>query len=366
MREESRESEPGGTEPGGGSGPAQAPDSPRPGNTGALITPPDQRHSETDGDRHGFTLTVDWLSFTLPESSVADVTKTLGGDWCEGERGIRGYPVSWICLAGNGTGLLGTGAPRRPKEVHVSLSGGIVSTWTPEALQSVLRWIEGNKGKATRLDLALDDRQSLRLPAQVYQAIEAGQAVTCAEKWKLIHGGIFEKNGMTGDTLEIGSRHSQTFLRVYDKRSQMKATEHEDWESFGVRWELELKEERASVASGMLRALPQEEWLEAVVGVLVAHLDFRDTSWDEVRMDRCRAARLPWWEELTQGFKRGRLVIAKPERTIEHVKRWADKSLAPMLAVLRKKTSQAYFDQLFSSGAQRWKNRHHRLLGPSS
>ena len=43
-----------------------------------------------------FTLTIDWLAFTLPSGSVKDTMEMLGGDWTKGDTGFRGYPVSWI------------------------------------------------------------------------------------------------------------------------------------------------------------------------------------------------------------------------------------------------------------------------------
>ena len=43
-----------------------------------------------------FTLTIDWLAFTLPSGSAQDTMQILGGDWTKSETGFRGYPASWI------------------------------------------------------------------------------------------------------------------------------------------------------------------------------------------------------------------------------------------------------------------------------
>ncbi|MCG3774544.1 MAG: hypothetical protein JW395_1367 [Nitrospira sp.] len=40
-----------------------------------------------------FTLTIDWLAFTLPSGSVKDTIEMLGGDWTKSETGFRGYPA---------------------------------------------------------------------------------------------------------------------------------------------------------------------------------------------------------------------------------------------------------------------------------
>ena len=62
-----------------------------------------------------FTLTIDWLAFTLPIGVPKDTINLLGGDWTKSEIGFRGYPRSWMTAgAGRGIGKLGIGAPRAP------------------------------------------------------------------------------------------------------------------------------------------------------------------------------------------------------------------------------------------------------------
>src|SRR5512135_815507 len=98
-----------------------------------------------------FTLTIDWLAFTLPEASAQDVMKLIGGEWSRGKAGFRGYPLSWILAdPSRGVGLLGTGAPRRPREVHVDLSAGIVSSWELPKVRAILQWVVQQQGRFTR------------------------------------------------------------------------------------------------------------------------------------------------------------------------------------------------------------------------
>jgi len=44
----------------------------------------------------GFTQTIDWLAFTVPDASIEDVCEVIGGEWFESETGFRGYPVYLI------------------------------------------------------------------------------------------------------------------------------------------------------------------------------------------------------------------------------------------------------------------------------
>ena len=86
-----------------------------------------------------FTLTIDWLAYTLPSGSVNDTMQMLGGDWTKGATGFRCYSVSWITTsASRGLGKLGAGAPRAPLEMHVDLPAGIVAPWPTEKVRAVL------------------------------------------------------------------------------------------------------------------------------------------------------------------------------------------------------------------------------------
>ena len=56
-----------------------------------------------------FTLTIDWLAFTVLASNPQETMKVLGGDWSKAKGGFRGYPLSWMRADGlRGVGKLGT------------------------------------------------------------------------------------------------------------------------------------------------------------------------------------------------------------------------------------------------------------------
>lgn len=311
-----------------------------------------------------FTLTIDWLAFTLPVGSVQDTMHILGGDWTKSEVGFRGYPRSWMTAgAGRGIGKLGTSALRAPREVHVDLSAGIVASWPIDKVRTVMQWILSGEGHLTRLDCALDDRNSSVPLSTIRQAIEAGQCVTRADRMQRISSGSIHKGTASGETIYIGSPHSQTLLRIYDKRLELKAKEQEDWQEYGIRWELELKKDRAQVCGQVLSFLEQGDWLEFIVGVLRSYVDFRDTIRDEEDEYRCLAPLLDWWLMLTEGFKKARLVVEKDAQTLPKVKQWVLQSLAPTLAIcVEHPDGQAWLDHVIVVGKSRWKDKHRRLL----
>jgi len=311
-----------------------------------------------------FTLTIDWLAFTIPSGSVEDTMRILGEDWTKSEVGFRGYPISWITeSSGRGVGKLGTGAFRAPFEVHVDLSAGIVAPWPSERVRMVIQWILMQEGHLTRLDCALDDRKSCVPLLTVRQAIDAGHCVTRADRIQRISSGSIHTGTPSGETVYIGSPQSQTLLRIYDKRLEGQAKQRENWQDYGIRWELELKKDRAQACGQVLSNLGEADWLEFMVGVLRSYIDFRVTTPDEEKV-RYRAPLLDWWLLLTDGFRKGRLVVEKEAQTLPKVKRWVSQSVAPMLAVICAECPEGrgWLEKEIIAGVRRWKRRHHRLL----
>ena len=114
----------------------------------------------------------------------------------------------------------------------------------------------------------------------------------------------------------------------------------------------------------MLSYLEETDWLEYMVGVLRGYVNFRDTTRDEEDEFRYRAPLLDWWLQLTDGFRKGRLVVEKEAQTLLKVKRWVRQSVAPMLAVIcaADPDGHAWLDQQIVAGKTRWKVEHRRLL----
>ncbi len=313
----------------------------------------------------GFTSSIDYLGFTVRGVPLSEVTAQLGGTFCQMEKGFRGYPVGYVGVSDSGgTGMIGTGAPRNPGEIHVDLPGGFLAGWTFAQLQKLAKWVRSKNGTFTRLDLALDDRLGIVTIAQVQRALRKGQVVTrFKEMTRLDKMGFHASATRSGDTLNIGSRQSQTFIRVYDKALEQQDKGHAV-EGPWVRWEMELKEERANVCGQALASLDEEEFRRLMVGVLRSAIDFRQTTWEAEAIERFRAKPLKWWLTLTEGFQKARLVVTKAVRKIEDVKAWVSQSLAPMLAVVAcaPGAGEEWLRKAIATGADRWKPKHLLLL----
>ena len=310
-----------------------------------------------------FTETIDWLAFTVPQATVEEIGTVVGGDWFETTTGFRGYPTCWMTSQGrHGVGKLGTGAPRNLKEVHVDLSADIVASWDEAKLRSVLTWVFVRGGHLTRMDVALDDRAALVSIAQIKQAVEAGQAVTRSQKFQVLAGSSLRDGASTGDTLYFGSRESQTMLRVYDKRLDLTQKGRAEAQAYGVRWELELRNDRAQACGKALLTLPPEDWREFLVGVLRSYVDFRETTHHAEPWEKYRAPLLAWWTALTDGFTRCRLVVGKVQQTLDEVCQWLGQSISAMLALAYCRRGEPFLRELIYAGSQKWKARHYAML----
>ncbi len=311
----------------------------------------------------GFTQTIDWLAFTVPDASIEEVCKVVGGEWFESETGFRGYPICWMSVQGKqGVGKIGTGAPRRLREVHVDLSAGIVSSWGEDTVKTVLQWVFTHGGHVTRLDIALDDREASVSIAQIKQAVDAGHAVTRSEKFQAVSASSLRRGESTGETLYFGSRESHTMLRIYDKRLERQQKGCEDWDTYGVRWELEFKKERAQACAKALLYLDQEDCRSFLVGVLRSYVDFRETRRDATAWEKYRAPLLCWWATLTEGFRKCRLAVEQIQQTIDEVKQWMARSIGPLLAVVHQVAGPSFIQEIMRAGRQRWRSKHRALL----
>ena len=338
--------------------PAAQPPSPRPSITGA-----ETAHPQHEPPLDGFLFSIDWLAFTVPSSTVEEVQQRVGGEWMELKKGFNGYPRAWLNVStGGGSGRMGTGMPHRAREVHVSLSGEIVSAWESEKVQAICRWINELKGHGTRVDVALDDRTRHASFSHVIAAADAGQAVmrwrTYDAKRRCSYKG---QDDVQGQMVTFGSRQSETYLRVYDKRMET-AGKGETVEGPWVRWELEFKKDRAQLCVDLFAHLPVDEWREFTVGLLKSCISFRDTSAGAPAWERCRSSELPWWKALTEGFTRCRFHVETTDRTLEDVLAWFSQAMGPTLAALYCAVGPEWITNVIQSGSIRWKPQHYQLM----
>ena len=192
----------------------------------------------------------------------------------------------------------------------------------------------------SRVDVAFD--HTIFAPTDVADWVRAGNVRTRAKKVRLdvkIMGPASE-----GDKLTVGSRASEQYLRVYDRRGF-------------TRMELELKGDMARSYRDVLLA-SDEVFRRTTVGVLRQFVDFVDASSEK---NISRAPLLPVWELFTGHLDRVRLrASGAVQPSVERIVQFIEHQVAATLfAYCRLGYSMG---TLLANGKKRLKSRHRSLL----
>jgi len=173
-----------------------------------------------------WTCVLGWLRFTVPDSTADEVIARVGGEWIKDKKGFLGYRQGWLSRGNSGgLGRIGTGASWAPREVHVDLSQELISDWTYQKFHDVATWVFEQKGHFGRIDVALDDRNGVIDVDRIYASVRAGNCVSHFRQSRLISGLDVGTGLDTGQTLCMGSRQSDTYLRIYDKAAEQRSKE---------------------------------------------------------------------------------------------------------------------------------------------
>lgn len=218
---------------------------------------------------------LDWIAGTVlqPARGEADcaswgehLTGLPATEWRQ-SKARHGY--KWAMAHPNGFECMGSASDMG---VHFiapghALQGGQVASNTS---QSILWALEGAKAKLTRLDVAVDSIGSGLEIDDLAAHLETGRALTDSRSWNYVTapGG--------GQTLYVGARSSDRFVRIYNKASELAAKaekpEAADWK----RIELEAK---ASAARAYGRRLITGASIMTVANdAITAMIDFPESS----------------------------------------------------------------------------------------
>ena len=302
---------------------------------------------------NGLSVSIDWIAFTTPVTKeVSEVFDFLGyasEDFQLLPKGANGYLKCYrlknasVSIMSEGTEGMG---------IHVVISGSAIadvlehyrktiSELTPfggdavhmsdfessvmiEFLQDVKRI-----GWLTRLDLAVDDKGCHFFSVEDLRGfLVRGDVVSKFRTYRDVYEATLE-NETTGHTLYLGSRQSEVMLRVYDKQLEQNRKvecEEDKLQEPWVRWEIELKNERANIAADML--IGQKSLGNVVTGILqnYVRLIVQDDS------NRSRCSMHPLWEKFVQLVDGLSLYVEKAKKTIREKRHWLVKAVLPTLA----------------------------------
>ncbi len=267
------------------------------------------------------TAKIDFLTFTTVKTLI-DVKRVIcsfsASHLTPLRYGFNGYREQLVGVAGIKVGY----TPGRD-DICVSIPGEACTLIGDERLFSLVKSLNG---RLSRLDYAFDT--TLFTVAMVDKAWRAGNINSRVNPSRGTYK-FFQtvENGVESSTVYIGSRKSETCLRVYDRRGP-------------TRLELELKGKRASsfwvkLSSEGLLHLPV-----LALGVVRSHIDFVN------RVDKSknvtRSPLLPWWKRFIGDVAKVKLSIPKPVLSIERLERHVMRQSASFMTLLEVKREQGH------------------------
>lgn len=216
----------------------------------------------------GFSVALDWLSFTLKGKS--DENKSILSKIAPlGERKPTtprfGYELGFTYTSG----VVTYSAPNRPEMgIHVIVSGSSLRVLEQSGLscRALLVMCLDAKAKVTRLDLAKDAyNESIQLETIAKLAVDGKRTGSAQSVSQIISSG-------GGQTVYVGSRTSDRFARMYNKGAEQKTDD--DW----FRMEIECKGDVAKTLARVLAA-PDCDWNATIGGIMAKMLDVNEDSY---------------------------------------------------------------------------------------
>ena len=279
---------------------------------------------------------IDYLCYTLPYTT--DGLERLSAKFDLKELtdlgfGGMGYTSSAKMLDG---GRVFWSDDKREMGIHVRLpatSLGMIDFTPLGLLNSVL---DGG-AKIKRLDIAMDDTEGKLNIDYMYEKLQRGEVQTRFRKRSRIQGGMLGTHEATGDTVSVGSRSSQAFIRIYDKLleqadkgNDVRGIDH--W----IRVEMELKGEKAHYFTTMLAktAVDGEGQSpgELCANLMFGLLDFKEPNENDDNKSRWDTS--GWWSEFLGQTSKLKLSMPKPRKTLAASKEWVRSQVSATLAMI--------------------------------
>lgn len=295
---------------------------------------------------------VHWFAGTTkaPPALVLEAASALrdGAPVVEHERGARGgYSRSATC----GGVFVAWGENRC--DVFVSINGETCEELGIAGLAGLSAAV--GLEPSSRMDVAWDT--TLFKPETPARAFEAGEVVARIQRSVNPQTGrikgIERLSNHEGDTVYLGSRKSERFVRFYDRRGP-------------TRVEMELKEGRAVELWRRMMALQDEEaWGMEALAELRHFLDFREIILGPRSGKLVGPAERPllgWWAEFVQGASRRSAVLPRKAPKLENMDKWLRRQVAPVLALVTDAFGPSVVRDLLTVGRARYQQRPDRVV----
>lgn len=303
---------------------------------------------------NGLHVSIDWLGFTFFHLSLLEVFDLLGclpEDFSHTGCGRNGYRS---CYKMNGCSAVVLCEGNSDMGIHVEIPSGALSEVLRRFIQDnmidcpfggevpnipfdstvfieFLRTMSQYGASFTRIDLAVDDMgQNYFSIADVAQLLEEGSYLSQFRKFNKIQSHLTDGTE-TGYTINMGSRESEVFLRVYDKKLEQieKAHLHPEILPLWVRWELEIKGDKAGIV--VKEFLSGNNLGSVTMGILSRYVRFILP----VDSNKSRCPLLPEWERFVQAVEPLKLSVKPDPPSIERSIKYASKQFPRTLSKIR-------------------------------
>lgn len=218
------------------------------------------------------TFSIDWINYTALELGTRVLTSVpypiKGVEWSPAMP-AKGYNMSIENKQGC---KISWHNKRDDMGVHCQYSGKCLNNYAIEGATTHMIAVHHNLShdRCTRIDLALDARDERLKIASLASAVKHNQ-----DKLRVkTYSHIVSQNG--GETLYLGSRQSEQYLRIYNKAAEQEIDG--DW----VRIELELKGSRAHQIGAIVAQKSEIDMAQIARGMVKHIADFQDTNWQRI------------------------------------------------------------------------------------
>lgn len=299
-----------------------------------------------------FEISVDWLEFTLKIKNIVSACSLVGLDFTDfniKDNGALGYSKYGkhkscsIAIFWQGNDDMGCHFRVTGSSIFVFFQNFIVSRsestpfgtiavsvddFTRTYFPLLFKTIRDN-GKITRLDLALDDYSGEYYSTEsILECLNNNMIISKFKNYESIIKRKISDSELKGHTIYFGSRVSDIFLRVYDKR-----LERDSELDFWNRWELELKGDKANDVIDII--IKKDCCGVLFFEILNEYLRF--INLDRTERKNCTTQKL--WLDFLGNVSKCNLSIHKTIKTIENKIEWVNRQCMPTVAGIIK-----YFD----------------------
>jgi phage replication initiation protein len=234
----------------------------------------------------------------------------------------------------------------------VQLSGSALKHFKDKGLDvfGFLQYLHDLQGKVTRLDWAFDDFTGALEFEALAQGIRDGgdsDLVTVYRSRPDLQG----SKPFGGDdwTIYFGSRHSDSRVRIYNKRAEREdkgeTVEHPHW----IRTEVQLRKDKAAKAFATWCNKGFET--AYALGILRGTVDFRVPTEDT---NRTRWPVAQWWGGFVGAVEVLKVTLEGRTRDYEAMKAWLQRQVSKALAILEDVEGEGAVGALVGDGRARY------------